>query len=201
MADDWKCNATGTVTDIHWWGSYWTPYAGEGYSDYSDSRPNALSGGIQGFNIKIWTDKPVGPNNPYSHPDTVIKEIPITGNANEHWVRDITDPSGYLTHSVYKYDLYLDANQQFDQIENTTYWLSIQAAIPSNPEKQWGWHETTIIQNDISVMKKGTSEVWFIPCGGHDMAFELTTVPEPAGILAALTGLSGVVAMGLRRRR
>ena len=200
MADDWLCNATGTVTDIHWWGSYWTP-TGEGYGDYSDSRPNAPAGGITGFNITIWTDEPASQQNPYSHPDTLIKPISITGNANETPAFQVTDPSGFLTHDVYKYDIDLSANDQFNQVQGTIYWLSIQAIIPNNPEKQWGWHETSTIHNDIGVMKKGLESSWFIPCGGHDMAFELTTVPEPSGILAILSGLSGLVGLAVRRRK
>ena len=134
MADDWLCNATGTVTDIHWWGSYWAPYPAEPYSDYSDSRPNAPAGGITGFNITIWADVPVGPNNPYSHPAPAppIKAITVTGNANETPTPafKVTDPSGFLTHDVYKYDIDLSDDDQFDQVQGTIYWLSIQAILP-----------------------------------------------------------------------
>ncbi|HET6454676.1 MAG TPA: PEP-CTERM sorting domain-containing protein [Armatimonadota bacterium] len=200
MADDWLCNATGTVTDIHWWGSYWTPYPGEPYADYSDSRPNAPAGGIVGFNIAIWTDVPASAQNPYSHPGTMIKPISITGNANETPAFQVTDPSGFLTHDVYKYDIDLSTNDQFNQLQDTIYWLSIQAILP-DLEKQWGWHETTTIHNDIGVMKKGVESSWFIPCGGHDMAFELTTVPEPSGILVILSGLSGILGVAFRRRK
>ena len=199
MADDWLCNATGTVTDIHWWGSYWAPYPAEPYSDYSDSRPNAPAGGITGFNITIWNDVQVGPNNPYSHPGTMRQEI--TGTANEQLDYTITDPSGFLTHSVYKYNVDLSSNDQFRQDAGNIYWLSIQAILP-DLEKQWGWHETTSIHNDIGVMKKGVESSWFIPCGGHDMAFELTTaVPEPSGILAILSGLGGILGVAFRRRK
>lgn len=203
MADDWKCNATGTVCDIHWWGSYWTPPPH--YTEYSDALPNAVSGGIQGFNITIWDDVPASPNNPYSHPGTTkIKEIPITGNANEQWAFDVPDPPdpNYQPHSVYKYDVNLSPNEQFPQTAGTTYWLSIQAILP-DASRQWGWHETTGIQpgTDTAVIQKSHDEYWYIPCGGHDMAFELTTVPEPSGILALITGLSGVIAIGLKRRR
>ena len=102
---------------------------------------------------------------------------------------------------MYKYDVDLSSNDQFNQVQGTIYWISIQAILPDHPEKQWGWHETTGFHFDTAVMRKGTSEVWSIPCGGHDMAFELTTVPEPAGILALLSGLTGILGICLRRRK
>ena len=202
MADDWECNATGTVTDIHWWGSYWPHYDGEYYAPYSDGRPDSPNGGITGFNITIWDDVPKSANNPDSHPGNKRTEIYIDGNpevADAQSPFQITDGSHVRT--VYRYDVNLSPNDQFEQVYGTINWISIQAIIPGNPDKQWGWHETTVIQNDRSVMRTGTSEEWTYPCGGHDMAFALTTVPEPAGILALLSGLGGILGVAFRRRK
>jgi hypothetical protein len=201
MADDWRCNATGTVTDIHWWGSYWTPNQ-SGYTDYSDTLPIAANGGITGFNISIWGDVPASAQNPYSHPSVdPIKQISVSGDAGESLSGQVTTPNGFLSRNVYKYEVYLSGNDLFNQDQGTTYWLSIQAIIPGSPEKQWGWHETTSVQHDASVISRNGPGNWYIPCGGHDLAFELTTVPEPSGLLAILTGLGGILGVALRRRK
>lgn len=198
MADDWKCNATGDVTDIHWWGSYWLPPTVPYYTDYSDGLPSALSGGITAFNISFWTDIPVGPGIPYSRPGQAFRSFTVQGTASE--TEDFEISLGDLTRKVYKYDYYLTAEQQFEQVKDTIYWVSIQAVLPDET-KQWGWHETMGYKYDMSVIQKNNSGYWYFPCGGHDMAFELTTVPEPSGILAMLSGLGGIVGFGFRRRK
>ena len=204
MADDWKCPDGRMITDIHWWGSYWSPYPGEGYGDYSDGRPNAASGGITSFNLAIYADVPVNdPNNPhgYSYPGTQLWNYSIQGIANETWAFDLKDGNGILKETVYRYDVILPEAKWFPQDKDVIYWLSVQAVLPDDQSRQWGWHETTEKLNDLSVMRKNASETWFIPCGGHDMAFELTTVPEPSSIFALLTGVTGIVGVAVRRRR
>ncbi|HUV05143.1 MAG TPA: PEP-CTERM sorting domain-containing protein [Armatimonadota bacterium] len=203
MADDWVCPDGLPISDIHWWGSFWLPFPGEPYGDYSNARPNAAPGGIEGFNLKIYSDMPANdPKNPFgfSFPDAVLWDCSIQGQANETWAFDLKDNGGLLKESVYKYDTFLPEEKWFAQEKGKIYWLSVQAILP-DPTKQWGWHETTGIQNDIGVMMKGGSEFWFIPCGGHDMAFDLTVVPEPSSILALLTGFTGLVSLRLRRRK
>jgi hypothetical protein len=69
--------------------------------------------------------------------------------------------------------------------------------------RQWGWHEgdghwgayaTQTVQGGVAG--------WYTPCGGHDMAFEITTVPEPGSMLAVATGLIGLLGcVGRTRRR
>ena len=58
LADDFLCTNTGLVTDIHLWGSW----------------QNELVGTISNFYLFIYSDVPVGPDNPtnYSQPGTLL---------------------------------------------------------------------------------------------------------------------------------
>jgi hypothetical protein len=59
LADDWECNESGPVTDIHFWGSW----------------KGGITGTINGFQLAIYTDIPADPpQNPYSRPGTILWE-------------------------------------------------------------------------------------------------------------------------------
>ena len=199
MADDWKCPDGRPVTDIHWWGSYWVPNGA--YSVYSDWLTNAPAGGITGFNFTIYDDIPVDPSQGivFSRPGAVKKSFTIQGNANEVLHGTIDKGSG-LTEDVYQYYVKLPENDWFYQEKDKIYWLSIQAVLPTNA-KQWGWHEADGHWIDYSVQKWGSESGWYVACTGHDMAFELTTIPEPASLFALGTGMLALGGMVLRGRR
>jgi hypothetical protein len=104
-----------------------------------------------------------------------------------------------LVEDVYQYYVNLNPNDWFHQEKDKVYWLSIQAILPTSA-KQWGWHEANGHWIDYSVQKWGESE-WYLACSGHDMAFELTSVPEPASLFALGAGLLSLGGMVLRGRR
>lgn len=199
MADDWKCPDGLPVTDIHWWGSYWIPPGG--YTVYSDLLATAPPGGIQGFNITFYDDIPVDPSKGiyYSRPGAVKKSLNISGTANETFYGTVNKGGG-LTEDVYQYFVKLDPQDYFHQEKDKIYWLSIQAVLPTNV-KQWGWHESIDHRYDYAVQQWGVESGWYVACSGHDMAFELTTVPEPASFASLLMGIGTVSAWALRSRR
>jgi hypothetical protein len=61
VADDWECNDSRPVTDIHWWGSF-----------INWDQPNLPPILPKAFNIGIWTDVPKGPGVPFSHPGKLV---------------------------------------------------------------------------------------------------------------------------------
>jgi len=198
VADDWLCTNGLPITDIHWWGSYWVPripVPPDG-SPNSDSLPNAPAGGVQAFVIKIYTDIPAGQGVPYSQPGQLLYtiEVPIT-IANEVYYG--TTNAGM---DVYQY--YLKLAAPVPQERGQVYWLSIEAIFP-DPYRQWGWHESKDHWNDAAVQDfKGSG--WVALQNNmylNDMAFELTTIPEPGSLIALGSGITGLLGLLLRKRR
>jgi len=193
VADDWLCQDGLPVTDIHWWGSYWgtgvaTPPDG---SPNSDGFPNAAPGGIQDFRVSIWSDVPAGGNDAFSHPGQLL------------WTLDTSDYNEALYGTtlggkqVWQYNVYLPQAEWFNQVQGQIYWLSIEADLPDSM-RQWGWHESKDDWNDDAAQQfKGSP--WYELVNNTysvSMAFELTTIPEPA--MLSLLALGGLV--WLRRR-
>lgn len=214
MADDWVCPDGLPITGIRWWGSYWTPPVPGAYTAYSDTLNGAQSGGITSFIIGIVQNVPAGGSMPFDHPDTSLSgilaawEVPIA-NANETYAFQVTkSTSPNVVENVYEY--YADLTQAvpllgdapFQQQQGEKYWLVI-GAVSEDINKQWGWHEADGHWGSYatqSVIGFGGQIGWYIPCGGHDMAFELDTVPEPGSLAALALGLAGFVGV-IRRRR
>ncbi len=196
MADDWKCPDGKPITDIHWWGSYWN--APDGYIFYSDGLADAQNGGIVRFNIKIYSDIPAGPGVAFSRPGQELWSKSITGNANETFVTSLDKGNG-LVESIYKYDVILGQSDWFQQEKDKIYWLSIQADGFDTTARQWGWHEAEGQALDFAVQEWPGSTLYY-PCGGRDMAFQLTSVPEPASLMALGLGVIGLGGLIVRRR-
>lgn len=215
MADDWTCSDGLPITDIHWWGSYWVPPT-TGPISYSDWRPSAPPGGITKFTIAIFSNVPANdPNNTlgFAHPGNLNYPLWIgeyTGGWNETFAFSIDKGNG-VYENVYKYSVFLKDGYNpltkspspptFNQSKDTTYWLAIWAELPA--DKQWGWHEACghygnyAVQTEIS----GTAEDWFIPCGGRDMAFEFTAVPEPSSVLVLSIGAASLFGLTVIKRK
>jgi hypothetical protein len=138
VADDWLCTNSRPVSDIHWWGSFlgWT----------SNSLPTDP---LMGFHFAIWTDVPVGPNAPFSHPGFVLWENrALIGDPNltirwVGWDLDPRDPCLSDTESCFQFDYSLPGtnNWFFQQPGTNIYWLSISAMYQGGIPLQFpfGW--------------------------------------------------------------
>jgi hypothetical protein len=209
MADDWPCYDSRPITDIHWWGSFigWTqPYL-----------PPVLP---KGFHIGIWTDVPQNPNNPFSHPGTLLWEYRGTCTS---WVWNFAgydkDPrltGGIENEACFQFTQLLSEDEWFFQEPNkdpnipNIYWLSI-AAIYNPGDEQlpefhpWGWKTRPHQFNDDAVRIQHAS-IWPPTIGSvfslgmpvelqgvsWDLAFELTT-NEPKAPASADLNYDGIV--------
>jgi len=143
LADDWTCTETGPVTDIHWWGSWL----------------GGNEGTIDQFVIKIWSDVPADQADPasYSHPGEELQTIlappgyfvatpidPTDINIWQGWYDPSIPSNNYPDHQQYfQYDLILNEQDWFDQVQGTVYWLSIEClVVDDGTGAQWGWKNT-----------------------------------------------------------
>lgn len=199
VADDWECKDNRPVTDIHWWGSY---------LDWMEpSSPTFKPGG---FWFGMYTDVPVSPTNPYSHPGELKWEY-ATSAYREVLVGFDKDPrTGLITDSTFQYNVDLPTSNWFNQdpSANAIYWLSIVALYPTTPEFEWGWKTRPHFFQDDAVTLNATGgwdRVGYVDTTGNfqswDTAFELSTVPEPSSLLAFATGFTSLVGLAIRRRR
>lgn len=198
VGDDWICPDGRPITDIHWWGGYWTPVANGQYASYTDGRPTLLSPGtLQTFTINIWSNVPAGGPEPYSRPGSVLATYAFN-LADVH--ETFYGSTAQSDRNVYQY--YVDLPEEFEQTQETTYWLTIQADLPPT-SVQWGWHESNDHRVSPAVQDyKGSGWVQLQNnMYDNDMAFELTTVPEPAGLGAIGVGLVSMATFFFRRRR
>jgi hypothetical protein len=198
VADDWICPDGRPVTDIHWWGGYWAPTAEGQYSDYSDGLTTVLTPGtLQTFTINIWSNEPAGGPEPYSRPGGILATYVFDlADAHEAFY-GTTVLSG---RNLYEY--YVDLPQPFNQVQGTTYWLTIKADMPAT-SVQWGWQESNDHRVSPAVNDyKGSGWVQIQNNSyDNDMAFELTTIPEPAGLSAMGVGLVSMATFFFRRRK
>jgi len=201
VADDFLCLDGLPITDIHWWGSYWSNVDNTGklLGDiyYEDSRGFAPPGGIEAFLLKIWSDVPktTDPKS-FSHPGQLLWQY-VTTDFNESFYGNVPGKA-----DVYQYFMLLPEQEQFRQEKGTIYWLSIEAVL-KDCTKQWGWHESSKHWNDLAVQDFMGSG-WYTlgqQCCPVDMAFEITTVPEPFSMLLAASGLGMVGAYFKSRRK
>jgi hypothetical protein len=195
VADDWLCLDGLLVTDFHWWGSYWAPgvpIPPDG-SPNSDGFPNALAGGIQAFNLKVWSDVPAGTDVPFSHPGDLL----WTYEALDY--NEVFFGTTQAGKEVWQYNVYLPPDRWFPQVQGQIYWVSIEAMLP-DPMKQWGWHESKDHNLDDSTQQFKFSPWYELINNTYsvDMAFEVTT-PEPASLVTLVLGAVGLAT--IRRRR
>jgi hypothetical protein len=205
LADDFLCMQTGPITDIHVWGSW--------LDDQMD--PAAR------FKLSIHSDVPAGTDTPYSHPGPELWSgvfdpsqyivNPWATTPNEPFY----DPAGTIIgfdNIVWQYNFYIDEPLAFVQqgtaANPLVYWLDVQM-LPATPTggPLFGWKTSDQHWNDDatwSIAPFGTQpQFWeeLIDQGGTslDMAFVITTVPEPG--TAMLLGLGAAVLLITRRRR
>ena len=196
-ADDWRCLDGRPVTDFHWWGSY------------EAGSPGALGA----FRLLIQADIPADDCHP-SHPG----ELRWSGGGTMTQVEEVFFGTHADGTEVYQYNLVIDDPQDWFYPErNEIYWLSITALsfdLTTDPEDTVVWAWRTALRPtpenglDASVRMinhnyaTGEYEYWgslYDEGCNIQMAFELSTVPEPASI--ALVGTAALVALGVVRRR
>jgi len=155
VADDWRCSASGPITDIHFWGSW--------------LREN--TGNIIGFSISIYSDIPaVTPQIPYSQPgellwrtfieDFVAFPILLPETKWQGWFDPSTETIIYQDHQEYWMYNITAIPEPFVQEQGMIYWLGISAVLEQEPEEHsWGWKTSLDTWNDLSV--------WYDPAGGE----------------------------------
>jgi hypothetical protein len=198
-ADDWICNGL-PITDIHWWGSY----------------VNNDTMAITGFRINIYANDEGG--DPLSIADDTPGMLLESwfapfAETNETYIGDsmattMHDPPNDYEH-VYLYGW--DLPQWYYQEEGTRYWLSIVAETPGvfGSAPMWGWDigfepagvdTTNAVTGNVmadSPVAEGYAPEWAHM--SYNMAFALTTIPEPGTIAMLGIGILGL--LGIRRRK
>jgi hypothetical protein len=156
IADDWRCSATGPITDIHFWGSWF--------------RQN--TGNIIGFYINIYADIPADPPQiPYSRPGELLWRafidhfvaypILLPQTKFQGWYDPFTGTYFYNDHQEYWMYNLTSIPEPFVQEFGTVYWLGISAVLEQTPQEQyWGWKTSLDVWNDVSV--------WLDPSGVLD---------------------------------
>jgi hypothetical protein len=192
VADDWQCTETGPVSDIHIW-----------FSMRGDAQPNPS---LMAFTI--WSDIPQAGSN-FSHPGTLLWNqvfsptdytIRPYGSGDQGYYdpnNGIVLPNDHFT--TWQLNLSI-TNNAFVQQQGDIYWLGV------NFQPTWGdvgWKTSLDHFNDDAVWWDFAGQSWRDlrdPLIGQsmDMAFVITTVPEPGSVALLLVG-AGI--FGLRRLR
>ena len=197
VADDFGWPALQAV-GLRWWGGYWTPTSPGNYGPYADGRPSVLTPAtIQSFVISIWSDAAPGGAYPYARPGSQLWSAPIPFASVAETYAGATGEG----RQVYSYYADLSSQTLPQLVTGATYWLSIEAVTTSNSE-QWGWHESS--DHNLSPAVQYFRQSGWLQIQNNlydnDMAFEITVIPEPAGLSALIVGLTGVGALVFRRR-
>lgn len=199
LADDFKCTFTGRITDIHIWGSW--------LNNFVD--PNVR------FHLSIHEDVPAGmdPTVPWSHPGTNLWSMNLAPTKSRIYAEAserFYDPNfneiiGFDT-QVWQYNFLIPETEAFYQREGTIYWLDVMAFTDTNT--MFGWKTSFQHWNDDAVwadMVPGAWPMWNElrdPTTGQsmDMAFVLTTIPEPTAVVLMGFGSLLVLMRGRRAR-
>jgi len=163
LADDFECTASGPITGINVWGSW-----------FSDILPAGDANNVR-FTLSIHQDIPASADGSgYSRPGQVLWSktyAPGTftvqkqnGNLQSYYG---PYTQWYLpsTHrDVYRYGFSIDQSQAFSQTGSTqqpvVYWLSVQAYLehqPGTSPTRWGWKTSTQAWNDVAVYAQAVS--------------------------------------------
>jgi hypothetical protein len=167
IGDDFKCNETGPIDDIHFWISYQGDDVGPVPADWDIS---IWSDAVGQPGARLWTWNGLGRVNTYLD-GTGLQGWYCPSNAWWVW------PDHY---TYYKVDID-EITDPFIQQFGRTYWLVIKAKVPVTPPVGWKtswdhWGRDGVYRDTIT----GTWTPLTDPCTGEtlDMAFELTTEKE-----------------------
>jgi len=196
LADDWLCMDGLPITDIHWWGSY-LAFEENSPTPLIDPRhPDQFSFSMH---LDVAADDPAN-NFGYSFPGSQVNGA--LANLTDYTVNyfGTIDHGDFFEH-IYQYNFLLPEPwlQQMGQI----YWLDISALYdPIAPtETPWGWHQAITQFGDDAVINVTFDPFWF-PIDSDNkinLAFELSTVPEPGVML--LFGFGSVLWVFRRLRK
>ena len=185
LADDFKCDETGPITDIHIWGSWM-------HDDIYD--PCMVI-----FTLSIHADIPADQSpTGYSMPGQLLwlrpfhpgefDVEPVYGPQESYYIPCIEQFFPDDHQRVWKYNFYIDQAEAFIQKEGNIYWLDVQARPLNDPYARFGW-KTAVPPpwNDDAVFAVGEEPYdwpdWqelISPITGVslDLAFEITTEKE-----------------------
>jgi hypothetical protein len=156
LADDFKCTATGPITHIRLWGSW-----------YSDILPARYPENVV-FKLSIYEDIPASQSlTRYSMPGKLLwsrdfksAQFDATKHAEklkEGWFvpcKPIYEPSADTV--CWQFDFDIDRSEAFIQWQGTIYWLSVQAQVvhaPMSEATRFGWKTSVDHWNDDAVWR------------------------------------------------
>jgi hypothetical protein len=219
LADDFKCEFTGPISDIHIWGSW-----------FADQLPRPVVGGpgdptAVDFKLSFHADVPRDANNNPSHPGAELWHYiaPAGSFAARVWKVEQDFPEMFFDptvndiigndRTIWQYNFIIPAGEQFTQQQGNIYWLDVQA-LPHDANSTFGWktsldhfNDDAVFQNVVPFGAPPNPNNWddmhypqTHPFHGQsiDLAFALTTVPEP-GTITLFIGAYAV--LGMRRGR
>lgn len=160
LADDFPCNQTGPITNIHIWGSW-----------KNEFYPNFDRASSAGFTLSIHADVSIDdPDNElgYSYPGEVLwytniqpgeYSVRIAGMGDEGWFDPVTDDFIFPGDSVcWQYNFSFDPAEAFVQMGTpmfgVIYWLDVQAHTV-DPMVPFGWKTSMDDWNDDAVWGQG----------------------------------------------
>jgi len=187
LADDFLCENGLPITDLHWWGSYigWM-------EDVDDPNPTGvMPQHPDAFKFSMHMDVRAGVDAPYSHPGQQIYGH-IDNNYNVEYFGTVNH-GGVFEH-VFQYNYILP--EAWMQEQGLVYWLDLSAIYDTGqPDYRWGWHTSKTQWNDSAVVNSAGTPVGWVPIADDpiktDLAFEISTVPEPGAMFLFFLGAIG----------
>ena len=166
QADDFSlAPGAETIRDVHWWGLY-------AFSNTPTAPDN--------FTIRIFAD------------NGGVPAVNSLFNFNLGDVGRMDTGDNIFVFDVYKYSVDIPDTTL---VPNTPYWLSIVNNTAADTDDIWFWATSSQTGNAAERVSDGQN--WVSPSGGppgHELAFNLTTVPEPSAVLGlGLLGLGALV--------
>ncbi len=144
LADDFRCNATGPITEIRLWGSW----------EFDQSTQAC-------FNLGLWTDIPTNQFNPYSQPGLLLCSASfcpgqyaglIYTNVFFEKFWDPQNPGFFSFDSqVWEYIFTMPTNTCWYQTNGSIYWLSLTVSNFDQSLYHFGWKTCPTNWNDDAV--------------------------------------------------